>query len=188
MDRHARVPGPAQDALNKLFAPHLPNVAPPPNQPGLYLPHSGMEAEGEDGGGASAYAASSGTSTPGQYGAVLNLEAVGGKIEGWMRKVATRTAAAWEAGGSASPARSGREAAALVGVVPAGGGVDLIEMNDAFEIGGDDTEEQREREVERVQAQRGRQVVIGASSGRESGSGMRPRARSGAGAGKGKED
>lgn len=187
MGRSARVPGPAQDSLNRLFAPHLPNVAPPPNQQGLYLPHSAMDAEDEGGlSGASAYA--SGTSTPGTYGGGLNLEAVGGKIEGWMRKMATRTAAAWE-GGQVGPAR-GQQGNPTGTFVPGGGGTDLIEMNDAFfEIGGDDDDdEQREREASRVQAQRGRQKATGATSGRESGSGVRPRARSGAGAGKGKED
>ncbi|KAF2235596.1 carbohydrate-binding module family 50 protein [Viridothelium virens] len=211
MGRNARVPGPAQDPLNKLFAPHLPNVAPPPNQQGLYFPHSAMDAAESDeagggvggggggGGGAgfsgaSASAYASGTSTPGlAYGAGLNLEAVGGKIEGWMRKMATRTAAAWEAGqgGSARThgAVGGTGAGGLVAPGFGGAGTDLIEMNDAFEIGGgSDDEEQREREAQRVQAQRGRQQAVGSTSGRESGSAVRPRARSGAGAGKGKED
>ena len=187
MGRSVHVPGPAQDPLNKIFAPHLPNVAPPPNQQGLYLPRSAMDAEEESGlSGASAYA--SGTSTPGTYGSGLNLEAVGGKIEGWMRKVASRTAAAWEAGPGPGRTQQGNPAAAYVGTAAGTGGIDLIEMNDAFEIGGDDDEEQREREASRVQAQRGRQQTTGTTSGRESGSGVRPRARSGAGAGKGKED
>ncbi|KAL9095263.1 MAG: hypothetical protein Q9165_002519 [Trypethelium subeluteriae] len=219
MGRNARVPGPAQDPLNKLFAPHLPNVAPPPNQQGLYFPHSAMDAAaaansddaataaaaagfsgGGGGGGASASAYASGSSTPGglAHGAGLNLEAVGGKIEGWMRKMATRTAAAWEAGQGGSSSAAARAHAAGVGVgaaaglVPSGfggAGTDLIEMDDAFEIGGgSDDEEQREREAQRVQVQRGRQQVVGSTSGRESGSTVRPRARSGAGAGKGKED
>ncbi|KAI9662994.1 MAG: hypothetical protein M1821_008041 [Bathelium mastoideum] len=187
MDRMTRAPGPAQDPLNKIFAPHLPNVAPPPNQQGLYFPHSAMDADEEGGlSGASAYA--SGTSTPGAYGNVLNLEAVGGKIEGWMRKMATRTAAAWEGGQPPLRNAHGNSAAAFAGVMPGGGGTDLIELNDAFEIGGDDDEQQREREAARVQAQRGRQQAVGSSSGREGGSGVRSRARSGAGAAKGKED
>lgn len=86
-------PGPAQDGLNKLFAPHLPNVA----------PRTSFE---------------SATTT-----SSVGIENVGGAIEGWVRRIATKAAARVQ-----SPARGGRP---VVG--------DLIEMADSFEIG-DDTE------------------------------------------------
>ncbi|KAL8828059.1 MAG: hypothetical protein Q9191_002814 [Dirinaria sp. TL-2023a] len=60
MGREVATPGPAQDGLNKLFASHLPNVA----------PRSSFESM------------HSNSST--------GIENVGGKIEGWMRKMATK--------------------------------------------------------------------------------------------------
>ena len=57
------IPGPAQDKLNQLFAPHLPNVA----------PRSSFEST------------TSNSST--------GIENVSGAIEGWVRKMATKAAA-----------------------------------------------------------------------------------------------
>ena len=87
-------PGPAQDGLNKLFASHLPNVA----------PRTSFE---------SATSSSSG------------IENVGGAIEGWMRKMATKASTIIE-----PPPGQGN------------GAGDLIELTDAFEIG--DAEEARD--------------------------------------------
>lgn len=84
-------PGPAQDGLNKLFAPHLPNVA----------PRASLDSM---------------TSTSSTAG----IENVGGAIEGWVRKLATKAAARVQ-----SPAP--RERAAIG---------DLIELTDSVEIGG----------------------------------------------------
>lgn len=81
-------PGPGQDGLNKLFAPHLPDVA----------PRTSFESN---------------TST-----SSVGIENVGGTIEGWVRRIATKAAARVQ-----SPARGGRP---VVG--------DLIEMADSFEI------------------------------------------------------
>lgn len=79
-------PGPAQDSLNKLFAPHLPNVAP-----------------------RASFDSITSTSSTG-------IENVGGAIEGWVRKLATKAATIIEQ----PPGR--------------GGGVgDLIELSDAFD-------------------------------------------------------
>lgn len=83
-------PGPAQDGLNKLFAPHLPNVA----------PRTSLD---------------SATSTSSSAG----IENVGGAIEGWVRKIATKAAARVQ-----SPAPRERMA---IG--------DLIELTDSIEIG-----------------------------------------------------
>lgn len=82
-------PGPAQDRLNKLFAPHLPNVA----------PRTSFESVAS-------------TSSTG-------MENVGGTIEGWVRKLASKAAARVH-----SPAPGGRS-----------GIGDLIELTDSFEMG-----------------------------------------------------
>ena len=96
MGRDVRSPGPAQDGLNKLFAAHLPSLA----------PRKSFESVNS-------------SSSHGNGG----IENVGGAIESWMRKLATKAA------NSVQPptprARSG------VG--------DLIELSeDAFEIGDND--------------------------------------------------
>ena len=64
LGRDARSPGPAQDGLNKLFAAHLPNVAP-----------------------RSSFESVTSTSSTG-------IENVGGAIEGWVRKLAGNVAGA----------------------------------------------------------------------------------------------
>lgn len=65
MGRDVRSPGPAQDGLNKLFATHLPNLA----------PRKSFESVNS-------------SSSQGNGG----IENVGGAIEGWMRKFATKAA------------------------------------------------------------------------------------------------
>ena len=91
LGRDVHSPGPAQDGLNRMFAAHLPNVAPR----------------------ASFESTTSNSST--------GIENVGGAIEGWVRKLASRAAQRVQA-----PAAGGRSGAG-----------DLIELSDAFEIGGD---------------------------------------------------
>ena len=85
-----RSPGPAQDKLNQLFAPHLPNVA----------PRTSFESVAS-------------TSSTG-------IENVGGAIEGWMRKMATRAAAAVQ-----TPPLGGKSGAG-----------DLIELMEGWELDG----------------------------------------------------
>ena len=65
MGKDVRSPGPAQDVLNKLFATHSPNVA----------PRKSFES----------FKSNSSHSNGG-------IENVGGAIEGWMRKLATKAA------------------------------------------------------------------------------------------------
>lgn len=91
-----RSPGPAQDGLNKYLAPHLPNVA----------PRDSFESVG------------SSVSTAG-------LETVGSAIEGWMKRVASRAAAAIaeNSGAAVTGCRASLEG-------------DLIELEDGFEAGG----------------------------------------------------
>ena len=83
-------PGPAQDKLNQFFAPHLPNVA----------PRTSFESVAS-------------TSSTG-------IENVGGAIEGWMRKMATKAAAAVQ-----TPPLGGRT-----------GVGDLIELVEGWELDG----------------------------------------------------
>ena len=87
LDREVITPGPAQDGLNKFFAAHLPNVA----------PRSSFESM--------------------QSNSSTGLENVGGKIEGWVRKVATRAKKSVQSPGRGLGERQG----------------DLIELSEGFE-------------------------------------------------------
>ncbi|KAL9129841.1 MAG: hypothetical protein Q9175_007178 [Cornicularia normoerica] len=103
MGRDVRSPGPAQDGLNKLFAMHLPNLA----------PRKSFESVNS-------------SSSHGNGG----IENVGGVIEGWMRKLATKAANSVQ-----PPTPGGRS-----------GVGDLIELSeDAFEIGDDSHAEDEDR-------------------------------------------
>ncbi|KAL6717129.1 hypothetical protein ACLMJK_005044 [Lecanora helva] len=97
MGRNVRGPGPAQDGLNKLFAKHLPDVA----------PRSSFES----------------IDSNSSRGNGNGIEHLGGAVEGWVRKIATR-------------------AASTVQAPPPGGksGVgDLIELSeDPFGVGDDE--------------------------------------------------
>jgi LysM repeat protein len=137
MGRNVRSPGPAQDGLNKLFASHLPNVAPPPDQeyftpwaPSLLDAGSGTHSQ-----------IGSGARTP-LGGAGIDLQEIGGAIEGWMRKVGTHASKLLSE--PSTPGQGKRSAVPVLGSV--GGDIgDLIELrDDAFEIG-DGGEEERGR-------------------------------------------
>lgn len=97
LGRDVHSPGPGQDGLNKMFAAHLPNVAPR----------------------ASFESTTSNSST--------GMENVGGAIEGWVRKLASRAAKSMQPPILGSESRAG----------------DLIELSDASEIG-DDADRGRE--------------------------------------------
>lgn len=88
LGRDVRNPGPAPDRLNKIFAPHLPNVAP-----------------------RTSFESVTSTSSTG-------VENVGGAIEGWVRKIASKAVARVQ-----SPAPGGRS-----------GIGDLIELVDSVEV------------------------------------------------------
>lgn len=132
MNKNVSSPGPGQDGLNKFFARHLPDVAPPRNQQSLYQPE--MPLYSDD---------TSGATTPGSHAQALNngninIENVGGAIESWMRRVASKAKDAME---PVDRAKMGR---ASVGVPARGssGIGDLIEMTDEFEIGGEDEDDE----------------------------------------------
>ena len=104
MGKNVKSPGPAQDGLNKLFAAHLPIVA----------PRSSFESENS---------ASSHTN---------GIENIGGAVEGWVRKLATKAAK------TVQPPTPGG---------PSGVG-DLIELSeDAFEVGNDEDEDDGRRNI-----------------------------------------
>lgn len=130
MSRNVRCPGPAQDGLNKMFAKHLPDVAPPRNQNALYQPEMPLYTDASTPFGSGSLTPAYPHSSSGGGGS-MNLENVGGAIESWVRRLATKTV-------SQSTDRH-HIARASVGTPGKGaGGIgDLIEMTDEFEIGGD---------------------------------------------------
>ncbi|KAK3702261.1 hypothetical protein LTR37_014972 [Vermiconidia calcicola] len=140
MGSNVRFPGPAQDGLNKVFAKHLPDVAPPRNQVDLYQPDLPMYSDDTPAG--SGYATPSLLQNHNAHNTNLNIENVGGAIESWVRRIAYKAMTPTEQKGKARAAR------ASVGQPGRGGGGvgDLIEMTDEFEIGGDDDDEQEEDE------------------------------------------
>ncbi|KAJ4370899.1 hypothetical protein N0V86_008593 [Didymella sp. IMI 355093] len=133
LGRNVRNPGPAQDGLNKMFAAHLPNMAPPPGQE-YFTPWapSLLDADGTR---------SSGVVTP--SGGDINFQEIGGAIEGWVRKVGSQAQKLL-----AEPGTPGGRQKVVPGVGATGGGLgDLIELqDDAFEIGDGEEDRGRQRE------------------------------------------
>ena len=104
MGREVRSPGPGQDGLNRLFAAHLPNLS----------PRKSFESVNS-------------TSSHGNGG----IENVGGAIEGWMRKLATKAVSSVQPSTPGGGSRAG----------------DLIELSeDAFEIGDASHAEEEDRQ------------------------------------------
>jgi len=102
MARNVRSPGPAQDGLNKLFAKHLPDVA----------PRSSFESVNS-------------SSSHGN-----GMENIGGAVEGWVRKLASKAAHTVQPGTPGGKSGVG----------------DLIELSeDAFEIGDDERQDEGRR-------------------------------------------
>ena len=135
MNRNVHFPGPAQDGLNKFFAKHLPNVAPPRNHQALLTPEMPLYSD-------ELTPIASGATSPNLMATNVNLENVGGAIETWMRRMATQAKGAMQ-----NPERQ-KAARASVGTPGKGaGGIgDLIEMTDEFEIGDDDVNESHDDE------------------------------------------
>ncbi|KAF1361217.1 hypothetical protein EJ07DRAFT_176604 [Lizonia empirigonia] len=127
LGRNVRSPGPAQDGLNKMFAAHLPNMAPPPGQE-YFTPWapSLLDADGTR-------SAGSGVVTP--SGADMNLQEIGGAIECWVRKVG-------------SQAQKLLSDPPVPGVSPGRGALgDLIELqDDAFDVAAADEQRGRTRD------------------------------------------
>lgn len=108
LGREATAPGPAPDGLNKFFAQHLPNLTAPPPPPSLRK------------------ASFDSTSTVLSASSTTGLENVGGAIEGWMRKMASRAKTGLNELQSGMQTPQGQ----AVGI---GGMGDLIELNDGLE-------------------------------------------------------
>lgn len=170
MKSNVHFPGPAQDGLNKMFAKHLPDVAPPKSETDLHHPSIPLYSDETPVG--------SGVVTPsypdGRSGGV-NLENVGGAIEGWVRRMASKAQTSMSPNGRVKAAR------ASVGTPGRGaGGIgDLIEMTDEFEIGADEEDEEDRGRLGRPGIERSA-GAIGASTADYFGkSAMKDRSRSG---------
>jgi hypothetical protein len=129
MGKNVKSPGPGEDPLNKLFAAHLPNVAPPPDQE-YFTPWAPSLLDADT--GTSTQHGGSGARTP-LGGAGLDLQEIGGAIEGWMRKVGSQASKLLSE--PSTPGQGKRSAIPVIGAV--GGDInDLIELrDDAFGIG-----------------------------------------------------
>lgn len=138
MGKNVKSPGPAQDPLNKLFAAHLPNVEPPPEQE-YFTPWAPSLLDAET--GTTTQVGGPGARTP-LSGAGLDLQEIGGAIEGWMRKVGSQASKLLSE--PSTPGQGKRSAVPVIGTV--GGDInDLIELrDDAFEVG-DGEDENRGR-------------------------------------------
>ncbi|TLD36178.1 carbohydrate-binding module family 50 protein [Venturia nashicola] len=143
LGHNVRLPGPGEDKLNKLLGPHLPNVAPPPNQtvftpwnPGLGLEEDLMSLPNLE-------IASASSSSPSGNG--IDIQEMSGAVERWVRKTAKRTA---DALGTAN-ATAGSKGAGVRGMGAGSGITDLIELTDAFEIGDGELEEHHGIEISR---------------------------------------
>lgn len=148
MGRNVRSPGPAQDGLNKNFAQYLPSMAPPPGQE--YFTPWAPSLLDADAGTSSQYGSGSGAITPlnGGPGGV-DLQEIGGAIEGWVRKVGTQAQKLLSEPGGA-PGQGKRSAVPVLGAVGGDMG-DLIELrDDAFEIEDEERERGRSARTEEV--------------------------------------
>ncbi|KAJ5734319.1 hypothetical protein N7493_003105 [Penicillium malachiteum] len=110
LDRTSTAPGPALDGLSKFFSQHMPQLAPPAPSQDPRRPSFGSEST-----------VVSNAST--------GLENIGGALEGWVRKVASRAKVGLsDMQGSSTPPKTGRgRSPGLWGMA------DLIELDDASE-------------------------------------------------------
>jgi hypothetical protein len=108
----------------------------------------------------------------------LDLQDVGGAIEGWVRRVARRAASAIESNASAAAAAAasssssssmmgargkGNAGVQSLGVMGGGGMGDLIELVDAFEIGDDSSGRNNDSQSVSVDTQMPTTNIKGAS-------------------------
>jgi hypothetical protein len=129
LGKNVRTIGPAQDRLNELLGPHLPNVAPPPSQTVFTTWSPGIRDEDLT----SFLEANAASAVPvsGSPGAGVDFHEMSGKVERWVRKTVKRAGSAYAASASAAQQKGVQSMG-----MGAGSGVgDLIELTDAFEIG-----------------------------------------------------
>jgi len=111
-------PGPGEDKFSRALSRALPRFN-NSNNPSVFDESAEQQYQHQQHG--------SGTSTP-----AINIENMGSAIEGWVRKIADKAAKVVE---PPSPnVQRGRD----TGIGSAGGAGDLIELEDAFELGGED--------------------------------------------------
>jgi hypothetical protein len=124
--------------LNKKFAQYLPNMAPPPGQE-YFTPWAASLLDQES--GVSHQYGGSGAITP-INGTGVDLQEIGGAIEGWVRKVGSQAQKILTEPGTPGGRRAAKPPIGAVG----GDLGDLIELqDDAFEIGDDERERGRAR-------------------------------------------
>lgn len=169
MGKNVKSPGPAQDGLNKMFASHLPNVAPPPNQSNLYLPDIPTYSDEP-----MPYTPNLAHAQPPS----INIENVGAAVEGWMRKMAAKASTALEQPSERGSANKGG----------ASGIGDLIEMAESFEIGEDGEAEDEEQHRGRQGSENNGRPVASSSTSYAYAPSLKDRARSGTSAGAGSRD
>lgn len=115
LDRTSTAPGPALDGLSKFVSQHMPNLVPPPMPENLRRSSFGSES----------------TTTSNTSTGLENIGgAIGGAVEGWIRKVATRTKAGINELQQGSGSPGDRTAGRSRGLWGLG---DLIELDDAPE-------------------------------------------------------
>jgi hypothetical protein len=109
MGKNVKSPGPAQDGLNKLVERHLPslNVAPPPDME-YFTPWAPSLLNADT--GTSVQHSSSGAVTP--LGGI-DLQEIGGVIEGWVRKVGSKASEAMSK--PSTPGRGKQSAVPVLG-------------------------------------------------------------------------
>ncbi|PGH15048.1 hypothetical protein AJ80_05673 [Polytolypa hystricis UAMH7299] len=117
LGRKVTAPGPAPDKLNTFVSTHLPNlvVPPPPPPPPTSVPSNNFHRASMDS-----------TSTAVSASSSTGLENVGGAIEGWVRKMATRA----RTGLNELQQPGSMHHGASLGI---GGMGDLIELDDSLE-------------------------------------------------------
>lgn len=134
MGRNVRTIGPGNEKLTERFGAYLPSVAPPEHQtvftpwtPSLISDTEGYTRTPVDANG-----------LPIDTGGSIDLQDVGGAIEGWVRKLAKKASTALEAsstGDNAARIKGKGTAAANSGLGLGGNMGDLIELTDALDLG-----------------------------------------------------
>ncbi|KAF1813151.1 hypothetical protein P152DRAFT_433963 [Eremomyces bilateralis CBS 781.70] len=148
LDHTVCLPGPADDPLNRFFGHRLPNVHPPEDpfggnaggysENGAFFPPQTWSSDAADGLGKGAewhrqFAALN--AQGGLQSSGPNLEDVPVHVERWLRKMAARAANALnESSATGKNTDAGLDGKGLRD----GGGGDLIELMDSFEIGDND--------------------------------------------------
>ena len=112
LGQDAKAPGPAPDSLNKFFAQHLPDLTAPPS-----IEHRKTSFE-------------STSSTVPSNASSNGFDNVGGALESWMRKMATRAKAGLNELQQSGHGQQGHSPGHAIGISGFG---DLIELNDGLE-------------------------------------------------------